>query len=118
MGTRCVITFKDETDKFSIYQHWDGDPETIFHNLQSVVTAGKAWQGPRFEADEFAAAYVATHKNSPGNIRLTRGPRRHGDLSYEYIVYAVGESLVMKSAEAFGKRKWRTTTFNFVPVDK
>jgi hypothetical protein len=118
MGTRCVITFKDEYSSHSVYRHYDGDPETIFASLQEVALTGKAWTGPRFEADEFAAAYVATHKTGPGNIRLTKGPRAHGDLSFEYVVYATGDNIVMKSAEAYGKRRWRTATFNFVPVDK
>jgi len=83
MGTRAVITFKDSFGKYSVYQHWDGDPDTVVENIKRTK---KHWQMPRFEADEFAAAYVATWKTGEGNVRLSKGPRAHGDLSYSYTV--------------------------------
>lgn len=88
MGTRAVITFIDQEipAKFAVYQHWDGDPETIISNLLSVKNC---WRWPRWEADEFAAAYILTHKEGPGNIRLSTGARDHGDLSYRYEVTKV-----------------------------
>jgi hypothetical protein len=84
MGTRAVITFKDENGKHSVYQHWDGDPDNIKTNV--MLATGFAWPLPRFEADDFAAAYVAAVKKGGGNIRLTKGPQDHGDLSYSYLV--------------------------------
>lgn len=86
MGTRAVITFKDEFGSVSVYQHWDGDPETVVANIKGTFAVGKCWRWPRWEADEFAAAYVATNKSGEGNIRLTKGARSHGDLSYSYTV--------------------------------
>lgn len=85
MGTRAVITFHDELtkQKYSIYQHWDGDPATVHANIRLTQ---KCWPWPRYEADEFAAAYVATHKTGSGNIRLATSARAHGDLSYSYEV--------------------------------
>lgn len=83
MGTRAVITFEDDVGKYSVYQHWDGNPATVLENLQKTE---HRWTLPRFEADEFAAAYIATHKTSSGNIRMTKGPRAHGDLAYVYTV--------------------------------
>jgi hypothetical protein len=83
MGTRCVITFRDKHGSFSVYQHWDGYPEVVMGN---IGTTKNCWKWPRFEADEFAAAYIATHKTEAGNIRLTSGPDAHGDLAYSYDV--------------------------------
>lgn len=89
MGTRAVITFKDEFGSVSIYQHWDGDPITIVENIARTFASGLCWDWPRWEADEFGAAYVAANKSDGGNIRLTKGPRSHGDLSYSYAVKVV-----------------------------
>lgn len=90
MGTRAAITFEDDMGKFTIYQHWDGDPDTIMQNLSTVK---KCWDFPRWEADEFGAAYIATHKTGSGNIRLSRGHTAHGDLSYSYNVKLAGNAL-------------------------
>lgn len=94
MGTRAVITFHDEQtkQKYSVYQHWDGDPHTVTHRIKHN---SKCWRWPRYEASDFSAAYVAMHKSGGGNIRLTTGPKAHGDLSYTYDVIAVknGQSL-------------------------
>lgn len=107
MGTRAVITFKDDTGTYSVYQHWDGDPETIFSNLERVVNC---WGLPRFEADEFAAAYVAAHKNGAGNIRLSKGPRAHGDLSYTYTVtHNNGDMFLNVSYKSSGSSKLQKT---------
>lgn len=86
MGTRAVITFKDESGSFSVYQHWDGDPDTVLANIGKL--SGVAWELPRFEADEAAAAYVACFKTGPGNIRLLNGLRSwlKVDAQYRYMV--------------------------------
>lgn len=83
MGTRAVITFIDTFGRYSVYQHWDGDPDTVIPRIRNTT---HRWRWPRYEADEYAAAYIATHKTGEGNIRLTRGPTAHGDLSYRYEV--------------------------------
>lgn len=84
MGTRAVITFIDaDNSRYSVYQHWDGDPGTV---LKQIRQTSKRWPWPRYEADEYAAAYIATHKTDPGNIRISRGPSAHGDIAYRYEV--------------------------------
>jgi hypothetical protein len=84
MSTRAVITIKDSSESFHVYQHCDGYPAGIADTLQNAV--GRAWALPRFEACEFAAALVAANKSGAGNIYLSKGPRFHGDLDYAYIV--------------------------------
>ena len=85
MGTRAVITFKEGCESHAVYQHWDGDPTTVAENINRAKAF--AWELPRFEADDFAAAYVAATKGKGGgNIYFSRGAPYHGDLSYSYIV--------------------------------
>lgn len=87
MSTRCVVTFKDERGQHSVYKHHDGYPDTE-HGILALIekTKANAWPLPRFEADEFAAAFVQTAKTSAGGVRLTSGPEAHGDLEYTYSV--------------------------------
>lgn len=68
MGTRAVYTFKDASWIVHVYKHFDGYPEGAAGAL--IEARKKAWEAPRFEADEFAAAFVAANKDGGGNIRL------------------------------------------------
>jgi len=89
MSTRCTITVTDDQDTFHIYRHSDGYPEGEHGVLAGLDEArSKAWKAPRFEAMDVAAAIVATWKDGPGNIYLTREARLHGDRSYHYEVFA------------------------------
>lgn len=85
MGTRAVFTFNDELGSHSVYKHWDGYPSGACEFIMN--TFDYAWEWPRFEADEFAASFVAANKKSSGDIRLTSGPIAHGDLSYSYEIF-------------------------------
>ena len=84
MGTRAVYTFIDKGDRHSVYKHWDGYPAWACRFIANAVPL--AWPLPRFEADEFAAAFVAANKKQSGDIRLTTGPDAHGDLAYSYEI--------------------------------
>lgn len=109
MGTRAVITFKDEHDTFCVYQHWDGDPNTITENI--LAAQEYAWPLPRFEAAEFAAAYIAATKkkgggdNQGGNIYFARGAKFHCDLSYNYVVTEKDGKLNIEAYRGNGKAK-------------
>ena len=84
MGTRAVYTFIGKDDRHSVYKHWDGYPRLA---CQFIANALKlAWPLPRFDADEFAAAFVAANKHQAGDVRLTTGPETHGDLSFAYEI--------------------------------
>lgn len=89
MGTRGVITFIDETGCYPVYQHWDCDPSVVPSQILKVFKARLCWPWPRWEADEMAAAYIAANKNGAGNIRMSHGADRHGDLSFSYTVKAM-----------------------------
>ena len=84
MGTRAVYTFIDQKSRFSVYKHWDGYPTQACGFIANALAL--AWPLPRFEADEFAAAFVTANKKHDGDIRLSSGPEFHGDLSYAYEI--------------------------------
>lgn len=104
MSTRAMYTFKDEQDTVHVYKHHDGYPEG---GLSWIANARNyAWPLPRFEADDFAAGFVAANKkrfdpkdeypNSGDSVRLC-GPRIQepwemaGDAEYHYVVTFDGE---------------------------
>lgn len=84
MSTRAVYSFKDKSGTHHVYKHHDGYPEGAAEAIQNARAS--AWPLPRFEADEFAAAFAAGNKGSSGGVRLTQGPERHGDLEYRYVI--------------------------------
>lgn len=69
MGTRAVYFFEDEREEVAVYKHYDNYPK----GAVKFIAAAKeyAWELPRFEADEFGAAFVAANKNPKGGeVRL------------------------------------------------
>jgi hypothetical protein len=88
MGTRCVITFQDSVNEFHVYKHWDGYPEGIAECLKKAKR--RAWKFPRFEADEFAAAFIASNKPKEGDVRLMGEGKIEkvapSDIEYHYVV--------------------------------
>jgi len=91
MGTRAIYTFIDEDDHHSVYKHWDGYPRWACQFIAKALPL--AWPLPRFEADEFASAFVAANKKEAGDVRLTSGPENHGDLEYAYEIRCQGAHL-------------------------
>tara|TARA_Y100000114_G_scaffold115372_1_gene109480 strand:+ start:9706 stop:10080 length:375 start_codon:yes stop_codon:yes gene_type:complete len=95
MSTRACYTFKDKHGAFSVYYHYDGYPANALQMINKAKES--AWQFPRFEADEYAAAFCYVAKDGrAGGARLTEGPHRHGDLSYRYDVYFKNNDLMVK----------------------
>jgi hypothetical protein len=66
MGTRACYRFIDRpgegAEVITIYKHSDGYPEGAVCWITKALDF--AWPLPRFEADEFAAAFVAANKKS------------------------------------------------------
>ena len=73
MSTRAVYTFRDGQEEFHVYKHFDGYPSGAVEFIEEAKK--HAWTLPRFEADEFAAAFVSANKsiNSPGNSCVVSG---------------------------------------------
>ena len=80
MSTRAVYGFKDEHATHWVYVHHDGYPSGAADKFSTALKSKKCWQLPRFEADEFAAGFIAANKDRPGSVRLTSGPQAHGDI--------------------------------------
>jgi hypothetical protein len=95
MGTRALFTFEDTTESFHVYKHSDGYPEGALEALRAAVPL--AWELPRFEPDEFAAAFVAGNKSRPGHIRIMRSGTIEdictADAAFWYVVTAKGKEL-------------------------
>lgn len=69
MGTRAVYFFEDDAGMYGVYKHYDGYPQGAVGHIEAAKDW--AWKFPRFEADEFASAFVAANKNKDGGeIRL------------------------------------------------
>lgn len=88
MGTRCVFTFEDQADRFHVYKHYDGYPSGA---AQQLANARKlAFDLPRFEADEFSAAFIAANKKTHGDVRLLPSGSFNKvaplDIEYHYVV--------------------------------
>jgi hypothetical protein len=64
MSTRALYTFKGKTasDSWNVYKHSDGYPLGAARTLQDTLQH-YAWVLPRYEADEFAAAFCAAGKS-------------------------------------------------------
>ncbi len=69
MGTRAIYIFEDEHEEVHVYKHYDNYPSGAVDFIENAKEF--AWELPRFEADEFAAAFVAANKNRKGGeVRL------------------------------------------------
>jgi hypothetical protein len=96
MSTRAVVTVIDRAQTFHVYTHHHGYPAQTARRIRAALDY--AWELPRFEADEWAAAFVAASKPvkqerggitiQGGSIRLTTDWQVHGDLGYRYEVTA------------------------------
>jgi hypothetical protein len=89
MATRSNIIVQDDYKRVQIYRHCDGYPEGIIPDLAMALQY--AWELPRFEADDFAAAIVRAWKQEGGgNIYIDGSPKGfelvHGDTEYVYVV--------------------------------
>jgi len=69
MGTRAIYIFEDEHEEVHVYKHYDNYPQGAVDFIENAKEF--AWDLPRFEADEFAASFVAANKDRKGGgIRL------------------------------------------------
>ena len=69
MGTRAIYIFEDDHEEVYVYKHYNNYPSGAADFIEKAKEL--AWELPRFEADEFAAAFVAANKNRKGGeVRL------------------------------------------------
>lgn len=101
MGTRSIWTFaethewKDEKTgrkrkqktEHHVYKHWDGYPTGAALIIARTLLLGTVWQLPRFEADEFAAGFIAANKDGTGDFRLALTRYGACDVEYGYTIW-------------------------------
>jgi hypothetical protein len=97
MSTRAVYTFKDsnfgELRQHHVYKHHDGYPEGAISFIKEAIKL--AWPFPRFEASEFAAAFIAANKTKGGgSVYCTHSYVDHYDLDYRYEIEYQHELIV------------------------
>jgi hypothetical protein len=118
MSTRALYTFIDPEFKdvppINIYKHHDGYPDGAADHIEAALKY--AWELPRFEADEFAAAFCAAtkvagleavkdypHMRGGGTRVLPSGdpkliaPKYCSDIEYRYEITAKGGKLYVKA---------------------
>jgi len=84
MSTRAIYTFKGFGESHHVFKHYDGYPTGAAQWIEKALTL--AWELPRYEPDEFAAAFVAANKQAPGGIRLAKSQTAFTDVEFAYIV--------------------------------
>lgn len=105
MGTRAVYTFKSHGEAFHVYKHWDNQPICAAGFISAACL--KAWDLPRFEADEFAAGFIAANKDKAGDIRLVKTAKEVADAAYFYTVEHDGKSIVVTCKDYKGARLFK-----------
>jgi len=90
MSTRATYEFIGDNESWTVYKHHDGYPKGGYQWIARALQW--AWALPRFEADEFAAAFCAANKGKPdgeyrgGGVCFTQGRDAHGDTEFHYVV--------------------------------
>ena len=122
MSTRAIYTFKDEHGEYHVYKHSDGYPSWALRFIEAATK--NAWPLPRFEADEFAAAFVAANKEGCGGVRLTAGATWQdtawADIQYRYLIQMRGKQLCVDAyavSSSFGTRPWTEELLKSGPMD-
>ena len=117
MSTRGCYRFTDETQCLTVYKHSDNYPDGQHGGVAAIAkTLPIAWELPRFEADEFAAAFIAANKGGSGNVRLLNTPDRTTlehmpfDIEYLYDVTEKGGKLMVKVSEIVRPQGWSGDT--------
>jgi hypothetical protein len=120
MSTRALYTFgPDETgNAFNVYKHHDGYPSGAAAALKSAFS--RAWELPRFEADEFAAAFVAANKYDNGGVRLMPSGdplkvahKKCADIEYRYQFSVIEGRPIVRAFEVnlWGKKPLENLIF-------
>lgn len=107
MSTRATITVADQHDSFDIYQHHDGYPDGLHGLVRHIAMARRlAWDLPRFEAADFAAAIIAMLKDRGGSTYLTRNADAHGDREYHYRIEPLRENFHTRVMLTISRPTW------------
>jgi len=107
MSTRATITVADDHDRFDLYQHHDGYPDGPHGLVRHLALARRyAWDLPRFEAADFAAAIIAVLKDRGGSTYLTKDAEAHTDRSFHYRIEPLRENYVTRVMLTISRPSW------------
>lgn len=113
MSTRACYVFKDRgsnTPGYGVYYHSDGYPTGAADKITRTIESKLAWQFPRWEADEFAAAFIAANKDSGGGARLLESANlcdMPGDIEFLYVFKNNGDAMNADvEVEAYSVGNW------------
>jgi hypothetical protein len=91
MSTRALYSFSDggNAPVLNVFKHHDSYPSGAADVLHDALKL--AWPLPRFEADEFAGAFIAAGKDgTPGGMRLAPSgvwqDCGYADIEYHYDI--------------------------------
>lgn len=101
MSTRGLYSFVGDGQTYHVYKHSDNYPEGEHGGIGSILrTLSAAWPLPRFEADEFAAAFIAVNKDGPGSVRLLASGAwkdvASSDIEYRYEIFTKHGQLTVR----------------------
>lgn len=107
MSTRATITVADQHDSFDLYQHHDGYPDGPHGLVRHIAMARRlAWDLPRFEAGDFAAAIIAVLKDRGGSTYLTKDADAHSDRSFHYRIEPIREDTADRVQLTISRPSW------------
>lgn len=109
MSTRAIYTFKDSDGSHNVYKHHDGYPSGALDAIEATARGQNVWRLPRFEADEFAAGFIAENKGGSGGVRLTKTRRAFADVAYGYTITMKNDALHIVAVEINGWNVWKET---------
>lgn len=99
MSTRAVYTFTNGKEEYHVFKHHDGYPSGAAEFIEKAISL--AWALPRFEPDEFAAAFVAANKTSDGGVRLLHSGNwsdvSSSDIEYHYEISCPSGALQVRA---------------------
>lgn len=107
MSTRGLYTFIDsDNSQYTIFKHWDNYPTGAHAFIQNALKL--AWDLPRFEADEFGAAFIAANKKGGGDLRLLNEASTNADvlgIEYHYLISCEGDALKVIARDLWHDRE-------------
>ncbi len=120
MSTRGMYNFGDG---INVYCHYDNYPEGAEQRIINALHL--AWDLPRYEPDEFAAAFVAGNKTKQGNVRImpsgdpvTVANENCADIEFLYEIRAVDTVIYVKAFTFVGFINPRATLIYDGPLSK
>ena len=97
MTTKACCRFIDQNGRnATVYIHENGNPSLAWQYFSKALQSGLAFELPRYHAQGFAAAFVASNKTRPGGVYLAEKWNNHVEISYLYKLTINNAVLILK----------------------